>query len=98
MKNIQSYLSGGDLRSTSHVDELLPFIKTQRDFDELFQFLLSEDRLLAMRAIDAVEKITLREPDFLQKHKAIPSTGRRFQKPGWTGPVNISPGIFIAGN
>jgi hypothetical protein len=70
MKNIQTYLSGSDLRSTALVDELLPLIQTQQDFDELFQFMFSVDRLLAMRAADAVEKITLRRPDFLQKHKA----------------------------
>ena len=68
-KDLKAYLSGGDLRSIGSVNELLPLIKTQNDFDELFVYMFSEDRLLVMRAADAVEKITLTKPDYLDKHK-----------------------------
>ncbi|TAK39564.1 MAG: hypothetical protein EPO28_10695 [Saprospiraceae bacterium] len=70
MNDLTPYLQGGGLRSTGEVEQLLPLIKTQQDFDELFRFMFSEERLVAMRAADAVEKIALRQPDFLQKHKA----------------------------
>lgn len=63
------YLQGGDLRSIAAVEKLLPLIKNQEDFDTLFHYLSSEDRLLAMRAAEAVEKITLQNPAFLHSHK-----------------------------
>lgn len=63
------YLKGGDLRSIARVAELLPLITTQADFDELFRYLLSSDRLLAMRAADAIEKITVGTPTWLDSHK-----------------------------
>ena len=69
MDKIISYLNGGDLRSIAKVEEIIPLIKTQVDFDELFRFLFSSDRLLVMRAADAVEKISLTCPQFLSAHK-----------------------------
>lgn len=62
-------LRGGDLRSIGKVEQLLPLIRSQDDFDELFQFLSSPERIIAMRAADAIEKITLPHPAFLEKHK-----------------------------
>ncbi len=70
MNNFDQYLSGGDLRSISKVDQLLSLIKTQYDFDELFQYLFSKDRLLVMRAADAIEKVTVNKPELLAKHKS----------------------------
>lgn len=58
MNNKKKYLQGGDLRSIADVDQLIPLIKTQKTFDELFSCLESEDRLIVMRAADAIEKIT----------------------------------------
>jgi hypothetical protein len=68
MKIFIEYLQGGDLRSIAKVDELIGLIKTQNEFDILFQYLYSENRLIAMRAIDAIEKITLRNPKYLSNH------------------------------
>ncbi len=62
-------LAGGDLRSIGKVEQLLSLIKSQDDFDELFQLLSSPVRIVAMRAADAIEKITLLHPAFLEKHK-----------------------------
>lgn len=68
MENFKEYLQGGDLRSIAKVDELIELIKTQKEFDILFQYLHSENRLIAMRAIDTIEKITLNDQKFLSNH------------------------------
>ena len=68
MIDIESYLTGGDLRSTGNVQALLPLIQTQADFDALFAYMLVTDRLLVMRAADAVEKITRDTPHYLDSH------------------------------
>jgi hypothetical protein len=70
MNNLEAYLKGGDLRSTAGVSQLLPMIKNQNDFDLLFPYLSAENRLLAMRAADAIEKITLDHAEFLIPHTA----------------------------
>ncbi len=64
------YLKGGDLRSTGMVEQLLPFIKDQAKFDELFSHISNDDRIVSMRAVDAVEKISAKTPHYLTKHKA----------------------------
>ncbi len=70
MNKILSYLTGGDLRSTGKVDQLVDLITEQDDFDILFRYLQSSDRLIVMRAADAVEKLTRQTPQFLIAHKA----------------------------
>lgn len=70
MKNLKVYLTGSDLRSIGAVDKILPLIKNQKDFDDLFRHLFFDDRIVKMRAADAVEKITLKYPDYLTKHKS----------------------------
>ncbi len=62
-------LSGKDLRSIGSSDLVAAQVKTQADFDELFECLFVPDRLVAMRAADAVEKITRDHPEYLNKHK-----------------------------
>lgn len=64
-----SYLEGGDLRSIADVAQLIPLIQNQSDFDALFKYLYSSDRLLVMRASDAIEKITVRKPELLTNYK-----------------------------
>ncbi len=72
MMEIKKYLEGGDMRSIGQVERVVPLIKNQADFDALFEFVLSRDELLSMRAIDAVEKITVSHPEYLRPHgKAI---------------------------
>lgn len=63
-------LKGGDLRSIGKANEIVAQVHTQHAFDELFQGLTYADRKVVMRTADALEKITIRHPDFLQKHKA----------------------------
>jgi hypothetical protein len=60
------YLQGGDLRSVAGVDALIHLIKDQGDFDQLFEYLYKEDRLIVMRAVDAIEKISKNRPEYLE--------------------------------
>jgi len=69
MNNLIKYQKGGALRSIADADKVVSLIKTQTEFDELFELLFSKDRLIVMRAVDAVEKKTLKNPGFLTKHK-----------------------------
>lgn len=70
MEALNKLLSGGDLRSSGRVNDIIPLITTQDDFDRLFQLLHHYDRLVVMRAADAIEKITANNPDFLSNHGA----------------------------
>ncbi|MBL7831676.1 MAG: hypothetical protein JNK41_11655 [Saprospiraceae bacterium] len=69
MTDFEKILSGGDLRSIGKSNSLILKIQTQKDFDELFQCLFHEDRLVVMRAADTVEKIAINNTQFLKKHK-----------------------------
>lgn len=62
-------LSGGDLRSIGESDALALQIRDQTEFDGLFFCLFYPDRLVVMRAADAIEKITTRHPEYLQPHQ-----------------------------
>lgn len=70
MNRLLVQLQGGDLRSTGPVERVLAGIKTQADFDLLAEGLFVPDRLVVMRAADALEKITRSQPAFLHKHHA----------------------------
>ncbi|ALM07778.1 hypothetical protein SB49_08195 [Sediminicola sp. YIK13] len=63
------YLKGGDLRSNAKAKELATLIETQYDFNALFHFLHSKDRLLIMRAADVLEKISRGHPNYLWPHQ-----------------------------
>lgn len=65
--NVQ--LKGGDLRSIGKVDQVVAQIRDQADLDELFNGLFSDDRKVVMRTADAIEKVTLKHPVYLRKHK-----------------------------
>ena len=49
---------------------LITAVQDQSTFDELFNLTLHHERPLVMRAVDAVEKITQKHPEFLAPHKA----------------------------
>lgn len=66
---IEKILSGGDLRSIGKSNEVISVIHNQIDFDELFQCLFNQNRIVVMRAADVIEKLTIDNPHFLQKHK-----------------------------
>lgn len=68
-KNFAPLLLGRDLRSISRSREVVRSVTDQQDFDELFNLLLHHERLLVMRAADAIEKITATNRKFLAPHK-----------------------------
>lgn len=69
MNDFVNLLSGGDLRSIGKSNSVVSLIVNQQDFDELFKLIFLDDQLIVMRAIDAIEKITLKHPNYLIKHK-----------------------------
>jgi len=69
LKDLVNQLSGGDLRSIGKSNSVASLIATQHDFDELFNLIFHEDRMIVMRAVDAIEKITIKHPNYLNKHK-----------------------------
>lgn len=69
-ERIEALLSGNDLRSIGKVSEIIALVRQQGDFDELFTFMAHPERPIRMRAADAVEKISLDHPEYLQDHVA----------------------------
>ncbi len=65
---IETYLEGGDLLSIGRSNDLVKLVRTQADFDRLFDFLFLSDLLKVMRAADAIEKITAKQPSYLLPH------------------------------
>jgi len=69
-KRIRSKLKGGDLRPIGKSREAVTMVsKNPELFGELFTGMLDDDRLVRMRAADAVEKATRRHPEWLQPWK-----------------------------
>jgi hypothetical protein len=62
-------LLGKDLRKVRQNGIVVRAVKDQRSFDELFSLVFHHERPLVMRAVDAVEKITIKHPEFLMPHK-----------------------------
>lgn len=69
MNKLTKYLQGGDLRSIAKVEQVIELVNSQLDFDQLFSHLYSTDRLIVMRAVDAIEKIASANPQYLEDHK-----------------------------
>lgn len=69
MVDFEKLLSGGDLRSIGKSESVILSVKNQNDFDELFKCLFHKDRLVVMRAADAIEKITVKQQQYLLAHK-----------------------------
>jgi aspartokinase-like uncharacterized kinase len=69
MNKYKEYFIGGDIRSIGHSRKLIKQIQSQQEFDELFECLYDNDRIIKMRAIDVIEKITIPAPEYLQTHK-----------------------------
>jgi hypothetical protein len=68
LKNITDLLKGGDLRSIGKSNSVAAQVKTQKDFDRLFKELSNPERIAVMRAADAIEKVTVEKPEFLDSH------------------------------
>lgn len=63
-------LLGKDLRKLGRNQKAVEAVTDQHSFDELFVLTFHHERSVAMRAVDAVEKITRRHPRYLQPHKS----------------------------
>ncbi len=69
MNKFAKQLRGGDLRSVGKANSIALQIKDQNDFNELFECLYAADRVVKMRAADAIEKCSQPRPDLLHPHK-----------------------------
>lgn len=69
MNRLLDTLSGGDLRSIGNANAIVKQVRSQNQFDRLFEGLFHSDRLIVMRAADALEKITQKVPGYLLPHK-----------------------------
>ena len=70
MVDVLSKLRGGDRRSIGKVDEVVSAVRKKPDlFKHLASGLFEEDPVVRMRAADAMEKISLDNPEFLQPFK-----------------------------
>lgn len=66
---IEKLLSGGDLRSIGKNYEIIAGVKDQAGFDAVFKYLYHGDNRFVLRAVDAIEKISVTKPGYLEKHK-----------------------------
>ena len=68
--DLREYLTGGDRRSLGRAKQLHKLLQERMDlFPQLLRCMWDSDPLVAMRAADAVEKITLNAPKLLQPFK-----------------------------
>jgi hypothetical protein len=69
-KNILGLLAGGDRRTIGRSDQVVAMVSGDPElFPALIAGLWSEDRLVRMRAADAIEKVTRTRPELLQPYK-----------------------------
>ena len=64
-RNLETELPGGDLKSVGNSDSVVSEIQNQHSFESLLKLLYQSDRLVVMRAADAIEKITVDHPECL---------------------------------
>jgi len=70
MDHILKKLKGGDRRSIGRVSEVVAeVLDTPILFKAVFDGMLDDDPVVRMRSADAVEKITVKHPEYLQPHK-----------------------------
>jgi hypothetical protein len=70
MKTLLEKLKGGDRRSLGKVNEVVAeVLESPPLFATLFDGMLHADPVVAMRAADAVEKITVKHPEYLRPYK-----------------------------
>lgn len=69
MVSFADRLAGTDLRSIGNTGSVISLVQNKHDFDKLFALLQSNDRVIAMHAADAVEKITRANTTYLEGHE-----------------------------
>src|SRR5687767_12489657 len=63
-------LLGKDLRTIGQNNIVIRAVKDQKSFDELFRLIFHHERPIVMRVADAVEKLTVKHPEYLKSHKS----------------------------
>ena len=67
---VRSMLAGGDRRSIGRADEVVDLVRLQpKELAHLIECLWDSDSLVCMRAADAAEKISRKQPHLLQPYK-----------------------------
>ena len=68
--DVLTQLRGGDRRSIGNVDEVVSAVRKKPDlFKQLVKGLFENDPIVCMRAADAMEKLSLDKPEWLQPFK-----------------------------
>lgn len=71
MNKIMQKLRGDDLRSIGKADEVVQDILNDPSlFKELFEGILNKDPVIRMRSADAIEKVSVKHPEYLQPFKS----------------------------
>lgn len=68
-QNFTNLLLGKDLRTIKQNSIVVRAVSDQNSFDELFSLVFHRERPLVLRAVDAVEKVTSKKPEYLIPHK-----------------------------
>ncbi|MCX6169540.1 MAG: hypothetical protein NTX65_09375 [Ignavibacteriales bacterium] len=72
MLSIYDLLKGNDLRSIGKSNEVVSLVTSDPLlFDEVFAGIFHEDKLIRARCADAVEKVSRKYPQYIQKKKSI---------------------------
>jgi hypothetical protein len=72
MNDVLEKLKGGDLRSIGRANEVVADVLGDPGlFDALFHGMLDGDPVVRMRSADAVEKITVDHPEYLEPYKTV---------------------------
>lgn len=69
---IYDLLTGNDLRSIGKSNEAVELVTSDPElFDEVFNGIFHEDKVIRARCADAVEKVAKRFPQYIQKKKTV---------------------------
>ena len=72
MPTIYDLLTGNDLRSIGKSNEVVQLVTSDPVlFDEVFNGIFHNDKVVSARCADAVEKVAVRFPEMIQKKKSI---------------------------
>ena len=70
MGHVLEKLRGGDLRSIGRANEVVEdILKTPALFEEVFEGMVNDDPRVRMRSADALEKVSIKHPEYLQVFK-----------------------------
>lgn len=71
MSKMLQKLRGDDLRSIGKTDEVVQDILNDPSlFKEVFEGMLNKDPVIRMRSADAIEKVSVKHPEYLQPFKS----------------------------